>query len=405
MPRYLYRALSASGDLVAGELVGADAAAIIEQLHESALVPIEAVEQRARRAGLPDFRRQRRTRLRAGDLAILMGQLARLLKAGLPLDRALEILAELAGDTASGTAMRRTLARVRDGASLAEAMAAQEKAFPADCVSTIRAGEEGGALQPVVARLADFLGRREANRQKIASALLYPAVLIVVAGLSIGLVLTVVLPQFAPLFAEAGTHLPAMTRLVMTAGDWLREGWWALLLAAVAGAFGWRELMRRPAIATRRDRLLLALPLAGELVRKYQFARFARTLGALLSNGVAAPRALALAGAAMTNRVVAAAVETVAVRLKEGEGLSAPLARAGEFPDLAIQLIRIGEETGRLEEMLSETAEIYDQEVDQALQRLIALLVPAITVAMGMVIGLMIAAVMMAMISINDLAM
>lgn len=405
MPRFQYRALSPTGEIVAGELDGPDSATIIERLHDQALMPIEAVEERMRKRRAFEFTLNRRRSLRLSDLALLTQQLSRLLKASLPLDRALEILASLAADKRSRAAVRGALERVRDGARLAEALAAQPNAFPQSYVSMVRAGEEGGALPPVLARLADFLTRSEANRQKIASALVYPAILVCVAAVSVALVLTVVLPQFAPLFEQAGARLPASTRIVMAIGDGLRRGWWIVLLSIAILGLAARQLLQHRAISVARDRIILASPVAGALARKFEISRFARTLGVLLSNGVPAPRALALSGATIGNRVIAGVVETVATRFKEGEGLSAPLSRTGQFPRLAIQLIHIGEETGKLDEMLAETAEIYDEEVERATQRLIALLVPAITIAMGAVIALIIVAVMTAMISINDLAL
>jgi general secretion pathway protein F len=404
MARFEYSALSAAGDIVSGELDGPDAAAIIERLHEQALLPIHAVEKRPEKSGSFSFRLPASKSLPGRDLALFSQQLARLLKANLPLDRALEILTGLAAERRSGDVIRRTLERVRDGASLAEAMAAQEKAFPQAYISMIRAGEIGGALQAVLARVADFLVRSEAIRQTIISALIYPALLILVAALSITLVLTVVLPQFEPVFREAGARLPVSTRIVMSLGDGLRDYWWVLLLALAVIAVGWRLLKGRPAVALRRDSVVLALPIIGDLVGKFEIGRFSRTLGVLLANGVAAPQALALCGGVVGNRIIAAAVETAATRFKEGEGLSAPLAGTGHFPALSVQLIRIGEETGRLDEMLQEVAEIYEQEVQRALERLLALLVPAVTIAMGAAIALIIVAVMTAMISINDLA-
>ncbi|HKM73473.1 MAG TPA: type II secretion system F family protein [Stellaceae bacterium] len=404
MARFEYSALSAAGDLVSGELDGPDAASIIERLHERALLPIHAVEKRSGKTGAFGIRLRASRSLPGRDLALFSQQLARLLKANLPLDRALEILTGLAADKRSGDVIRRTLERVQDGAGLAEAMAAQQKAFPPAYVSMVRAGEIGGALQAVLARIADFLVRTEAIRQTVASALIYPALLAVVAVLAVTLVLTVVLPQFEPVFRDAGASLPVSTQIVMSIGNGLRDYWWALLLAMASAAIGWQLLMQRPGMALRRDRLVLALPIVRDLVGKFEISRFSRTLGVLLANGVPAPRALALCGAIIGNRVIAAAVETVSMRLKEGEGLSTPLSRTGRFPSLSIQLIRIGEETGRLEEMLQEIAEIYEQEVQRALERLLALLVPAITITMGMIIALIIVAVMTAMISINDLA-
>jgi general secretion pathway protein F len=404
MARFEYSALSTAGDIVSGELDGPDAAAIIERLHEQALLPIHAVEKSPEKNSSFRFHLPVSTGLPGRDLALFSQQLARLLKANLPLDRALEILAGLAAEKPSGDVIRRTLERVRDGASLAEAMAAQEKSFPQGYISMIRAGEIGGALQAVLGRVADFLVRSEAIRQTIISALIYPALLVLVAALSITLVLTVVLPQFEPVFREAGARLPVSTRIVMSLGDGLRDYWWVLLLALALVAFGWRLLKERPAMALRRDRIVLALPIIGDLVGKFEIGRFSRTLGVLLANGVAAPQALALCGGVVGNRIIAAVIETAATRFREGEGLSAPLARTGRFPSLSVQLIRIGEETGRLEEMLQEVAEIYDEQVQRALERMLAVLVPAITIVMGAAIALIIVAVMTAMISINDLA-
>lgn len=404
MPRYHYRALTVSGELVFGEIDGADSAAIITHLNDQALLPIDAVEERERRSGGFSLRLRAPRAIGLRDLALLSHQLARLLRAGLALDRALEILANLATDRRAAEAARQTLARVRDGAALAEAMAAQQGAFPEAYVSIVRAGEEGAALPAVLSRLAGFLTRAETNRQRVASALIYPMILIVVAALSVALVLTVVLPQFEPLFTEAGARLPQSARVLLAIGNGLAAFWWAILLVFAGAVLGLRQALQLPRVASACDRLVLALPIAGSLVRRFQIGRFARTLAVLLANGVAAPRALALSGAAITNRIIAAAVETVASRFMEGEGLSGPLARSGEFPALAIQLIRTGEETGRLDELLNEVAETFEEDVERSVDRLISLLVPGITIAMGIVIAMIIATVMTAMISINDLA-
>jgi general secretion pathway protein F len=190
----------------------------------------------------------------------------------------------------------------------------------------------------------------------------------------------------------------------MALGHGLRDDWWLLLLAAAAAALGFRKAKRHPATAARIDCLALALPVVGGLVARFEIGRFSRTLGVLLASGVPAPRAMALCGDTVGNRAISAAIGAAATSFKEGQGLSEPLARTGRFPDLAVQLIRIGEETGKLEEMLQEVAEIYDHEVRRTLDRLLALLVPVITVAMGAAIAGIIAAVMLAMLSINDLA-
>jgi general secretion pathway protein F len=403
MPRFAYSALTASGNLVKGQVDAKDETAVITQLHDEGLLPISAAIQRNTIASRFAFS------LRAGalpgrDLALFNQQLARLLKAHLPLDRALDIVSKLSERRALQVVLLATLARVRDGSSLAEAMEAQGLAFPTVYVSMIRAGEASGALQAVVARAADFLARSEAMRQRVVSALIYPVILMVVASLSVGLILTVVLPEFEPFFQDAGVRLPSSTRLVMAVGDTLRDYWLLLLLGTTLVAAAMQRLLRVSSIAAARDRLVLSVPLVRDLITKFDVGRFARTFGTLRANGVPAPTALVLSGRTIGNRAIASAVDVVAVQFKEGEGLSASLARTGRFPELATQLIRIGEETGRLEDMLAEIADIYDQEVQRTLERLLTLLVPALTVAMGVIIAFIISAVMTAMININELA-
>jgi general secretion pathway protein F len=403
MARFAYRALSASGDVVDGEIDGPDMKTVISRLNEQALLPIQATEKRAASAFSFELSFGNQNRFPSGDLPLFVQQLTRLLTASLPLDRALEILTTLMEDKRTRRIVTRLLERVRDGSSLAEAMAAEDKAFPNVCISMVRAGEEGGALRTVLARVADFLVRSEAIRQKVVSAMIYPAVLLVVAIGSIALILTYVLPQFESMFADAGANLPMATRLVMAASKGLREYWWTLLLGIAIVVIIFQRLMQRAGVLALRDRLILRVPILGSLMTRFEVGRFSRSLGVLLTNGVPAARALYLAGATVGNRVFAEAIETIAARFKEGEGLARALEQAGCFPNLAIQLVRIGDETGRLQDMLQEIADIYDQEVERSLERLLALLVPGITIVMGVVVALIVAAVMTAMVSINQL--
>lgn len=403
MARFQYQALSASGEVVSGEIEAPDASTVIARLNDQALLPISATEKREGADFGFELSLGSRSGFPQGTLPLFVQQLTRLLTASLPLDRALEILTTLLEDRRSRRVVGRLLERVRDGSTLADAMAREQDAFPSVCVSMVRAGEEGGALRQVLTRVGEFLVRSEAIRQKVISALIYPAILMLVAIGSIVLILTFVLPQFETMFADAGEKLPTTTRLVMAASTALREDWWILLLAVAIFAGGLQFLLRRPGVMALRDRVALRLPILGGLLARFETARFARSLGVLLANGVPASRALALAGGTVGNRVFSEAIESLAVRFKEGEGLATSLDGTGCFPNLAIQLIQIGEETGRLEDMLQEIAEIYDQEVERALERLLALLVPGITVVMGVVVALIMAAVMTAMVSINDL--
>jgi general secretion pathway protein F len=404
MTRFAYRALSASGDVVDGEIDGPDVKSVIALLNEQALLPIQATEKRPSAGPSFDFSFGRANTFPSGDLPLFIQQLTRLLQASLPLDRSLEILTTLMEDKRTRRIVQRLLEKVRDGSSLAEAMAAEEQAFPSVCVSMVRAGEEGGALRVVLARVGDFLVRSEAIRQKVISSMIYPAALLVVATGSIVLILTFVLPQFESMFEDAGARLPAATKLVMGASQALRQDWWLMLLGLAIIAIVLQRMMKLSSMLVLRDRIVLRLPILGSLVTRFEVGRFSRSLGVLLTNGVPAARALALAGATVNNRIFTEAIETLAARFKEGGGLAKSLEETGCFPNLAIQLVQIGDETGRLQDMLQEIADIYDQEVERALERLLALLVPGITIIMGVVVALIVAAVMTAMVSINELA-
>ncbi len=403
MATFLYNALTREGELVRGELRAADACAAIARLHDQALLPIDATEATAARPRLRFAWRKTRP-LPGRDLALVSQQLARLLKAGLPLDRALDMLVQLSEQRRTRESLQDVLSLVRDGSGLADALAAQGKTFPEALVTLVRAGELSGALQGVLAETATFLTRSEETRQKVVSAMVYPIILIVVASFSIGVILTAVLPQFEPMFREAGAKLPISTRVVVAAGDGLRTYWWLLLLGAIAVVFACRAIDRSPAARTVRDRLLLRLPLVQALVVRFEVGRFCRTLGVMLASGVAASTALGLASGTIGNSVLAQGAAHAAVRFREGEGLSIPLARSGYFPATAIQLIRIGEETGRLDDMLHEVADLFDQEVQRLSERLLAALVPALTVGMGLLVALIVGAVITALMSVNALA-
>jgi general secretion pathway protein F len=403
MALFRYSALSVAGEPLAGEIEADNRSAVIAHLQNLGHFPIEAGELSRPKFRLFNFISSRQ-RASTRDLGLIAHQLARLLRAGLPLDRSLQIVADLAEKKSMKTALIKVDERLRNGASLADALLAQKGFFPESYVSTVRAGEAGGSLAPVLGRLGDFVLRSEAVRQHIISALIYPAILLVVAGISITIVLTVVLPQFKPVFAQAGASLPIATRMLVAAGDFVGHDWPAILTSIVAIALGAAQIHKFPDLAYRRDRLLIGAPLIGDLVTKFNLARFGRTLGTLLSNGVILGPALAIAGDTFNNLVLKGAIGQIATGLREGEGLSEPLAKTGLFPTLATQMMRIGEETGRFDEMLLEIADIYDQEVQRSVDRMLALLVPALTIFMGFIVAFIVMAILLAMLSVNDLA-
>lgn len=405
MPHFRYKAVNAAGDVLEGEMEALSRQALVERLHDLGHTPIRADEIKGGslwRLLTADVGGRRRPTPR--DVTTLTSQLATLLGAGLPLDQALKLLVDLAEKKAVGTLLEGILTRVRGGSTLAEALEAEPEVFAGDYVSMIRAGEAGGALDGVLARLADYLERADALKGTVRSALVYPMILLVMAGFVVVVLLTLVIPQFEPLFEQAGADLPLATRVIVGMGDAVADYWWAMGAAVVGVVVFIRGRYAQPETRLAWDRRLLGLWLAGDLAAKVETARFARMLGTLLGNGVALLNGLAIAQGTLRNAALTQAVEKAARRVKEGRRLAETLAADGTFPALAVHLLRVGEETGKLDAMLFKVADIYDDEVKRALDRLLALLVPAITIVLGVLIAGIIGSILAAILQVNALA-
>jgi general secretion pathway protein F len=405
MMRFRYEAVSASGELVAGEMEAETQAAVIERLQSQGHVPIRAdAASRGALARLLSWEVRPRKKRPVRNLALLTQQLATLLHAGLSLDRALELAQTVTPREAERECLAAVLAKVRGGSSLVDAMAAQPAVFPKFYLGMVRAGEAGATLDATLRQLADFLERSQAAREKVTSALVYPAIVLVTGLGSIALLFGFVIPRFRPLFEDAGTALPAAAQAVLAVSDFLRDYWWAMLVAVAIAALVIRRQFRGGETRRRWDGRLLRLPLVGDLITKSEVARMTRTLGTLLKNGVAPLVALAITRETLRNTVIADAIGAVADSLKQGKGLAEPLSLSKAVPVLAIQLIRVGEETARLDEMLIKTAEIFDDEVARSVERLLALLVPGITILLGIVVALVIGSILTAVLSVYELA-
>ena len=410
MTRFRYRAVNAAGDLIEGEIDGHDQGEVIEQLRGQGHLPLatEPVASGAEDVGSALLRWVHQPlfghgRVRRREVAMITRQLATMFDAGLTIDQTLRFLVDLADSEALRRLLMDLLERVQGGSTLADACAEHEEVFTRAYVSLVRAGEAGGALNEVLARLADYLENAARLAEQVKSALVYPIILLVMAGLSIMVLLTVVVPQFTPLFESAGAELPMLTRIVVGAGEIMQRYWWLLLLAILA--FWWliRRQMQRPESRAWIDRWLLRVPLFGSLLARIDTARLARTLGTLLANGVPILNALAIATQTLGNAALREALGETATAVKEGKGVADPLARSGRFPPLAVRLIAVGERSGQLEAMLLKIADIYDGEVRSTVDRLMSLLVPALTLSLGLVIATIIGAVLMAILSAYEL--
>jgi general secretion pathway protein F len=406
LPLFSYKAVSATGETQEGEMEGLARAAVVERLQAMGLIPIRVDETAAKAGGANTgqgiFRKNRVTQ---DDVAVLTQEIATLLKAGLPLDRCLEILIGLSASEPVRQLMTQVREDVRGGAALSKALEAQQGVFSRFYLNMIRAGEAGGALDVVLQRLTEFMERSKELKETVKSALMYPAILIGVAVLSVVILLMWVVPQFSQMFEESGKALPLPTQIVIGAGDAVRSYWWAMVLGGI-GVYSWfARQMREPASRYKWDKRLLGLPLVGDLVGKLEVARFSRTLGTLIGNGVTLLTALSIVKDTLSNTVMAEGLTVVATQLKEGKGLGKPLMETGLFPKLAVHLVMVGEETGKLQEMLIRIADIYDREVHSTVKRMLALMEPVLILGLGLVIGGIIMSILVAILSVNDLAM
>ena len=411
MPLYRYRAVSPTGEVAVGELDAANEGEIVGRLRDQGLLPTQiahAAGGAAAAAALPGAARGRRSlfepkTVTRDQLLALTRELATLLQAGLPLDRALEILIGLAPTPAVAALLQGLRDDVRGGKALSQALDARREVFSRFYVNIVRAGEAGGALGVVLQRLSDTMERNKELRESVKAALIYPAILIGVAVVSVALLLVWVVPQFETTFAQAGRALPLPTLVVVTVGKFLRGWWWAVAGGAFL-AFAWfRRRGSDPAVRLARDRRLLALPLAGDLVAKVETARFARTLATLLGNGVTLLSGLSIVRETMGNVVMASALDGVVARLREGKGFGRPLAETGVYPRLASQMVLVGEESGRLEEMLGRIADVYDREVQMAIKRFLAVLEPALILGLAVLIGGIVFSILLGVMGMSEL--
>ena len=400
MPKYFYKAVKLDGEAVEGELEAADEAAVISALQAQGLLPLETRSAGGLRARLG---RTRRRRLNQKEIGILTRELATLIEAGLTLDRSLQVLIELTPEGHLVRVLSDLQDRVRGGATFSSALEAQEGQFPRLYINMVKAGEAGGALDQVLDRLADYLERTAELRQTVTSALVYPSILLFVALTSVILLLVFVVPQFTALFQDMGAALPLSTRIVVGAGDLFRNYWWAMLAAIALIAVLLERWMQDEQVRDRLDHRVLGLPLFGDLIWKMETARLAHTLSTLLKNGLPLLSALTLAKEVVSNRKISHLLDEAGEDLKHGRGLAGPLVRLKALPDLALQMIRVGEESGALDAMLAKVASIYDRETRNSVQSMLTLLEPVLIIGLGVVVAGIIISILMAILGANEL--
>jgi general secretion pathway protein F len=416
MPVFRYKAVNPAGDVAVGELEAANESEIVERLRDQGMLPMQVAPAGAgvpasaigttgpHDAGTPARRQWFTGKTVTRDhLMAITRELATLLRAGLTLDRALELLIGLSPTPPVTALLQQIRDDVRGGKALSQALDTRRDVFSRFYVNIVRAGEAGGALGVVLTRLADTMERNKDLRESVKAALIYPTILIGVAVTSVIVLLIWVVPQFEQTFAQAGKALPLPTQVVVVLGTVMRKWWWAIASLVVLFALWAPRHLAKPAVKHRWDARVLKMALVGDLMTKVEVARFARTLATLLGNGVPLLAGLAIVRETLSNSVLAGALDGVITRLREGKGFGRPLAETGLYPKLATQMIMVGEESGRLEEMLTRVAEVYDREVQMAIKRFLSILEPVMILGLAVLIGGIVFSILLGVMGMSEL--
>jgi len=401
---FAYKAVNSLGETEEGVRDAVDELQLIATLQTEGYIPIRVVPASAKsflglRLGI------KQSKLSQKDIALFTGELATLLESGLPLDKSLLVLIDLTEDNERVTKLiGRVLEKVKGGSTLADALEKQSGVFSKFYLNMIRAGEAGGSLAEVLGRLSEYLERSRELKETVSTALIYPTILLVMSLASLFVMLIFVVPQFSEMFESAGKSLPVSTQIVVGLAEWLQSYWWILGLSVVL-ITGYMNLqMADPVKKKVWDGRFLKLPLVGTIILHKETANISRTLGTLLGNGVSILAALVIVRETVDNLVLAAAIQDTEEQLKQGKNMSDALLEKGIFPKMAMQMIKMGEETGRLEEMLLRVATIYDKQLRVSIQRILALLEPVLIISLGLMIAGIIVSILLAILSVNDLA-
>jgi general secretion pathway protein F len=402
MTQFRYRAVSAAGEMLQGQMEAASLDEVVSRLQDQGHTPLDAraADSGAASGGMAGW--FKRGAFTGDQLAQFTHQLATLLGAGQPLDRALGILMDLPEGASAKQLIERVRDRVRGGTPLSQALDDEHSVFPKLYISLVRAGEAGGSLEDTLRRLADYLERSQQLRGSIINALIYPAFLMVGVLGSLLLLLAYVVPQFVPIFDDMQVPIPLITQVVLAIGNTLQSWWWALLILLILGVLIARSRLRDPAAKLAWHTRLLTMKLIGPLLLKVETARIARTLGTLLKNGVPLLTSLGIARQVTGNKALDLALAQASEQVKEGAGLSFALAQSQRFPRLALQMVQVGEEAGQLDTMLLKVADTFELESRRAIDRLLAALVPALTIVMTVMVAFIMAAILLPMLDLTS---
>lgn len=405
MPLYTYKAINQQGKQEQGLREAVDENQLLLELQSKGLIPVK-IEQTKTTSFLGFRIGEFKHRLSTKDIVNFTTELATLVESGLPLDRSLTILIELTEDNKRlNTVVINILERIKAGKSLADSLEMEANVFTKFYLNMVRAGEMGGDLGGVLHELFDYLERSQNLKEKVTSALIYPAMLLLMSVASMLVMLVFVVPQFKEMFESAGQNLPLPTQIVVAVADFIKSYWWMGLGSVLLIMQTTKWQLENPVRKKVIDSYVLKMPLIGEVLLVKEVAVFSRTLGTLLGNGVSILKSIVIVKEIITNSLLVEIIEKTEMQIKQGMTLSLALAEFNVFPKLAIQMIKMGEETGRLEEMLIKIADIYDKQLGNSIQRMLSLLEPSLIIFLGVMIGGIIVSILLAILSVNDLAL
>ena len=402
MATFFFRAVAADGKVRSGSLTGDNEKIVARELRTQGLTPIyvgAAPKGASFEIKLPSFGKGRRR-----DVLFFTQELSTLLNAGVPLDRALTIGAELTEKPGFRFIVLDVLRVLKGGRSLADSLATHPEYFSDLYINMVRAGEASGALATIFERLADFERTRDDLRGYIISSMIYPALLATVGLASITILLGFVVPKFATIFEGSSMKMPLPTAIMLAASQYVRAWWWVAALVLAAGVAAWRAYTRTAAGQAWWDRARLRIPLLGDALLKAETARFARAMATLVANTVPLVQCITISAATLNNKTIARALAGVIQGVKRGEGIAAPMRRAAIFPPLAAHLLAVGEETGRLDQMFARMADIYENDTRAAIRRFTSVFEPVVILVMGVMVGALILSMLLAITSINEVA-
>jgi general secretion pathway protein F len=404
MTAYTYRASTPEGKVVEGTMDAADNGAASLKLIDMGLLPIRIAAPEKKSALTREISFSwRKKKIRHKDLLVFTQELHTLVKAGFPLDRTLAVLGQLAESPALASVIQEVLQEVKGGKSFSEGLGKFPEVFPKIYVNMVKAGEAGGFLEEILGRLVTFLETSESLRNYIVGAMIYPALLSVVGVVSVTILTLFVVPRFAAIFHDMGVPLPLPMAILKGFSDFLTAYWWLVLVAIALVVAYLKKFRGSPEGRLQWDRWMLRIPLVGTVLRKVEVARFSRTLGTLLHGGVPLLQAMTIVREVVSNQSIAGAVDPIRNGIKKGEGVAQPMKQSGVFPPLAMHLIEVGEESGKLDTMLVQVGEVYETEVREGVKNLISFFEPALILVMGIIIGTIVVSMLLAIFSINDI--